>query len=244
MTQAQTTWIEIAFSVAYLLVVWALVAAMFVHRGRPTSGDREVARLARWAFMLLALGDTCHVGFRVWAYGLGGLHAAVGVAGRAVGLVGLGALATAITVTLFYVLMLKMWHARFHRPYGWLGALLLASVGVRFVLMLPDGNLWNSPVPVQPWSTVRNLPLMVLGLGVAYLILRDARRAGDRLFRWIGAWILVSYACYLPVIFFVQAIPALGMLMIPKTLAYLAIAWLIWRDLYHPPVQVPALAGV
>ncbi len=237
-------WIEIAFNVAYLVVVWALVVAMFARRDRPAAADRQVARLTRWAFLLLALGDTGHVGFRVWAYGQGGLDAAVGLAGRTVGLVGLGALATAITVTMFYVLMLMMWQARFGRPYGWFGALLLASVALRFALMLPAGNAWDSPMPVQPWSLLRNLPLMVLGLGVAYLILRDARRAGDRLFQWIGAWILVSYACYLPVILFVQAVPAIGMLMIPKTLAYLAIAWLIWRDVYHPPAPMPTAAGV
>jgi hypothetical protein len=45
-----------------------------------------------WAFALLALGDTGHVGFRVVAYALGGLEAHAG-------LVGLGALSTAYTVT-------------------------------------------------------------------------------------------------------------------------------------------------
>jgi hypothetical protein len=73
---------------------------------------------------------------------------------------------------------------------------------------------------------------MVQGLGVAYLILRDARLAHDRTFEWIGAMILVSYACYLPVILFVQQVPAIGMLMIPKTMAYVAIGFLAYLDLY------------
>ncbi|MBK8050454.1 MAG: DUF2807 domain-containing protein [Anaerolineales bacterium] len=83
--------------------------------------------------------------------------------------------------------------------------------------MVPPANEWNNIVPPQPWSLVRNLPLMLQGLGVAYLILRDARTAHDRPFVWIGVSILVSYACYLPVILFVQQAPAVGMLMIPKT---------------------------
>jgi hypothetical protein len=84
---------------------------------------------------------------------------------------------------------------------------------------------------------------MILGLGVAYLILRDATRLRDRTFRWIGVSILVSYACYLPVILFVQQAPALGMLMIPKTLAYLAIGWLAYVDLFprRKPQTAPAL---
>jgi hypothetical protein len=44
--------------------------------------------------------------------------------------------------------------------------------------------------------------------------------------------ILVSFACYTPVILFVGQAPIIGMLMIPKTLAYVAIALLAYQDLY------------
>lgn len=39
---------------------------------------------------------------------------------------------------------------------------------------------------------------------------------------WLGAMIVVSYAAYVPVILFALQVPMLGMLMIPKILAYLA----------------------
>jgi hypothetical protein len=93
-------------------------------------------------------------------------------------------------------------------------------------------------VPPQPWSLIRNAPLTLLGLGVAYLILRDARATHDTTFLWIGRMILVSYACYLPVVLFVQRMPLLGMLMIPKTLAYVAIAVIAYRGLYTQPATV------
>ena len=82
---------------------------------------------------------------------------------------------------------------------------------------------------------IRNVPLVIQGLGVAYLILRDARAAGDQVFRRAGYMILVSYGFYLPVILFVQRAPMLGMLMIPKTLAYVAIAWVAYTNLYLRP---------
>jgi hypothetical protein len=44
------------------------------------------------------------------------------------------------------------------------------------------------------------------------------------------------------VILFVQQVPMLGMLMIPKTLAYVAIAALAYRGLYTP--QSPAVEAV
>jgi hypothetical protein len=69
---------------------------------------------------------------------------------------------------------------------------------------------------------------------VAYLILRDARATRDHTFLWIGVLIPISYACYIPVIFLVQQAPPVGMLMIPKTLAYLGIGFLAYRDLYGP----------
>jgi hypothetical protein len=148
-----------------------------------------------------------------------------------------GALATAITVTFFYVVMLLIWQERFGKPLGWFGAALILVAILRLVLMLFPGNQWNNTIPPQPWSFYRNLPLVVQGLGVAYLILRDGRASGDRTFQWIGIMILVSYAFYLPVILFVQRMPAIGMLMIPKTLAYVAIAVIAYQQFFQTSSQ-------
>ncbi len=232
MSESAIVWFEVVFNVAYLIAIWGIVIAMTVQRERVAPQDRRVAALGRWAFFLLALGDTGHVGFRVWAYAAGSLESTVTVMGREVGLVGLGALATAITVTVFYVLVLMIWQARYGKPYGWFGALLFAMAGLRLLLMIPAVNQWNSVVPPQPWSIVRNLPLTIAGLGVAYLILRDALAAHDRPFVWVGGLIVLSYAMYIPVILFVQQAPMVGMLMIPKTLAYVGIAVVLWRSLY------------
>jgi hypothetical protein len=224
--------VEISFNILYLITIWGLVIAMQRKRSHVEPQNQGVASLVLWAFGLLAFGDTGHVGFRVWAYALGGLESSLQIAGQPVGLVGVGAFMTAVTVTFFYVLMLEVWRQRFNRRYGWFEYLLLGAAALRLILMLLPVNEWNSVVPPQPWSTVRNLPLMLQGLGLAYLILRDARLVGDRTFTWIGISILVSYACYMPVIFFVQQVPIVGMLMIPKTLAYVAIGFLAYFDLY------------
>ncbi|GAB4562661.1 MAG: hypothetical protein Kow0047_10930 [Anaerolineae bacterium] len=239
MSETTRMWVEVTFNIIYLIVVWGLVIAMTRRMARVAGRDRPVALLTRNAFALLALGDTGHVGFRVIAYAQGGLEATFSLFGRDIGWVGLGALATAVTVTLFYVLMLEIWRARFDQPYGWLGYVLLAAAAVRLAIMALPANEWNRAIPAQPWSLYRNIPLMIQGLGVAYLILRDAARRGDRTFLWIGVSILVSYACYTPVILWVQKVPALGMLMIPKTLAYVAIAIIAYRAWFRG--QAPRL---
>jgi len=233
MSETMRMWVEVSFNITYLIVVWGLVIAMIRRQPDLPETDKPVTRLFIWAFALLALGDTGHVGFRVLAYAMDGLGTTITLFGREVGLVGLGALSTAVTVTLFYVLLLAIWHRRFDKPYGWFGALLLVFTVARFVVMLFPQNQWNSDVPPQPWSIIRNLPLTVLGLGVAYLMLRDALANQDNTFKWIGIMILVSYAMYLPVILFVQTMPMIGMLMIPKTLAYVAIGFIAYRDLFQ-----------
>jgi hypothetical protein len=233
MNETAQMWMEISFNLLYLVVVWWLVAAMQRRLPQVADSDRKIGRYFIWAFALLALGDTGHVGFRVLAYALGGLETSLSLGSLQIGLVGLGALSTAITVTLFYVLVLFIWQERFEQPLGWFGGLLIASAGVRLVVMALPGNQWNSVVPPQPMSLVRNLFLTISGLGVAYLILRDAAKAGDRVFTWIGVSILVSYAFYIPVILFVQVAPLIGMLMIPKTLAYVAIALIAYQNLFR-----------
>ena len=84
---------------------------------------------------------------------------------------------------------------------------------------------------------------MILGLGVLYLILRDSLKTKDRLFRWVAYCIFFSYLFYTPVIFWVRQIPMLGMLMIPKTIMYLAIAFLAYKGLYPQKKLVSASAA-
>jgi hypothetical protein len=225
MSESLRAIVEIGFNVLYLIVVWTMVFLMTRRLPDVSSENYPVANHFRWAFFLLALGDTGHVGFRVLAYALGGLEANPL-------LVGLGALATAVTVTFFYLLMLDIWRVRFDQKFGWFEYLLIASVPVRLVVMALPGNDWGSTVPPAFWGPFRNIFLIVLGIGVLFLILRDAIKAKDRMFRWVAYCIFFSYLFYTPVIFMVREFPMVGMLMIPKTIMYVAIAFLAYRGLY------------
>jgi hypothetical protein len=236
MSEKMLMWIEVSFDTIYLIVVWCLVFAMFRRRSVVRPENQRVASLVLNAFALLALGDTAHVGFRVLAYAMGDMATRVSFLGTQFGLLGLGQLTTSITVTLFYVLMLAIWRSRFNKKYGPFEHVLLACAVVRLLLIALPANQWDSLVPPQPWATVRNLPLLIQGLGVAYLILRDAQANKDRTFWWIGIMILVSYACYMAVVLFVQQVPLIGMLMIPKTVAYVAVCLLAYNKLYQAAI--------
>ena len=229
---------EIIFNILYLIGIWTLVLFMLRGRDRIQPQDTRTARYFFWAFFLLAFGDTFHVGSRVIAYlSAQGLELNVNLLGRSFGLVGWSSLVTAITVTIFYLLLLLAYLARFQKRYtGWISGLFVIG-GVRLGLLLLPINDWNQVVPPQPWGTIRNIPLIVVGLAAAFYYLRSAAAEKDREFFWIGIMILLSYLFYLPVILFVQSIPALGMLMIPKTLAYVALGIFAVRALYFRELE-------
>ena len=240
MSEAARMWTETSFNIFYLIVVWWLVIVMWRRREAVAPGDRRTADLLMWAFAFLGFGDIGHVGFRVVAYALGGLDVSVNFFGKSLLLAPMGSLATAITFTIFYVLLVMVWSARYNKPYGGLGYALFALAALRLLIMTHPANGWNSTQAVQPWSVIRNLPLMMMQLGIAYLLLRDSIAARDKAFTWMGSMILVSFACYAPVIFLQQSIPLIGMLMIPKTVAYLVIAFLGFFELY----KVKAASGM
>jgi hypothetical protein len=209
--------IELIFNVSYLLVIWTLVI-LFLRQIRMTPlAEKPVLQRLIWAFGLLALGDTGHVGFRVIAYLQGGLEANSG-------LVGMGALGTAVTITFFYMILLDIWRIRYNKTLGWFEGLLLAAGIIRLVILAFPQNQWESLVPPYGWSLLRNSFLVIQGLGVMFLILRDSSIAKDTPFRLIGWMIGISYLFYAPVILWSAAVPLLGMLMIPKTCAYVAAA--------------------
>ncbi len=239
MSETARVLIETSFNLVYLVVIWWLVITMWLRRVFVAPQDLRTADLIMWAFAFLGFGDIGHVGFRVVAFALGGLDVPVTLGGRQVLLAPLGSLATAITFTIFYILMLMAWHERYHKPYGLLGYCLFALAIMRLLIMTHPDNGWQNLQAVQPWSLYRNLPLMMIQLGLAYLILREAVSARDRAFIWLAVMILVSFVCYAPVILFQQQVPQIGMLMIPKTLAYLVMAFLSFFEFY----RVKTIAG-
>lgn len=226
MSEIALQWFEIIFNVTYLCVIWYLVYRMYTGKNRVASIDQPVARHFLWAFFLLALGDTGHVGFRVLAYAMGGLA-------QNTLLVGLGSLATAVTVTLFYVFVLESWRVRFNHPRNAVWVILLLAAIVRLIVIAFPQNEWLGGKSSFAWSMYRNIPLMIQGLGIAAFILVDSLKKHDRTFKWVAYMILLSYACYMPVIFLSRQVPVIGMLMIPKTMAYMAVAFIAYYAFYQ-----------
>lgn len=138
---------------------------------------------------------------------------------------GLGLMVSSITMTVFYVVLYYLWQMIFPE-IGYpviLGYIIWITAVLRIILCLFPQNNWFHYAGNPKWGIYRNLPFIFTGLAVAYLFFLSGNTGELGLYQ-IGIAILISFACYLPVVLFSKKYPAVGMLMIPKTLAYV---WII-----------------
>ena len=224
---------EVFFNVIYISIVTVLIVKMVSRFSRVSAENKRAARFLLLAFGLLTGGDLIHLGFRIAGFALGTFDKYYVFMGMELNPVGIGALITGITFTLFYVAMLFLWRARFGKPFGITGCLLLVIAVFRLCLMLFPENQWNNSNPPQPWFAIRTFPLILQQVGTAYLMLRESKAEGDVCFSWIGIMMTVSFLFLLPIAFYIHAFPLLGMLMIPKTVTYIVMAFLGFSALYR-----------
>lgn len=228
---------ETIFNVTYLITLWALIALMAKNRSRVAPAEATLAGRFLLAFVLLAVGDTFHVGARVVTALFGPAAATVTVGGVPSSLLGLGMLATAYTMTIFYMVFAEARALRAGRRLDaafWTMEILLA---LRLILMALPGNGWELATPPYVMGLVRNLPLALAGFLMAGLFIVEGRRDGDRAWAGIGWAMIVSYGFYTPVILFAAAVPLLGLLMIPKTLAYVAMGLIAYKRYWKVGVK-------
>jgi hypothetical protein len=226
MNETVRMWTEIVFDLFYLSTTWTLVAVMTYKLPGVSREKYRLARVFLTAFFFLVLGDTGLLGSRIIAYAAGGLDYSPAFLGERIHLAGLGNLSTSITVTIFYVCFLELWRRRYDKPFTTVYYVLVAAAVVRFIVMMPPQNHWELHVAPAGWAIFRNIFLTIQGLGVAVLMWIDSRKADDRLFFAFSILIFVSYACMWPVIPLYHVMPMVGMMMIPKTIAYMAIAFM------------------
>ncbi len=232
MDETVRIWLETSFNIFYLIFISILVLAMYVRLPNVNPRNKGTALCILWAFLFLALGDLGHVGARVVAFSMGGLDAKITLLGSSIMIAPIGSIMTAWTFTLFYVCMVLMWKARFNKKFEIAAFIVFLLAIIRSILMLLPGNTWDGEQQEDFSFMIRNIPLVMMQIGTVYLIIRDAIATDDTVLKWIGGMIIISLVCYAPVVFLLTYYPLIGMLMIPKTIAYMAIALISFRSFY------------
>ena len=134
---------------------------------------------------------------------------------------GLGKWITSITMTIFYVILYYVWRQRYQiKGRNGITAAVYILAGLRIILCMMPQNEWLSTSAPLSWGIWRNIPFALLGLLIIVLFYRSAGERNDRAFRWMWLTIVLSFGFYIPVVLWADAMPMVGMLMIPKTCAY------------------------
>ncbi len=164
--------------------------------------------------VVLGLGDSFHLVPRAVALCTTGLESYTTA-------LGIGKFITSVTMTVFYVILYYVWRKRYHisdKPSLTLAVFALAAL--RIALCLFPQNGWTSANPSLFWGIYRNVPFAILGAIIIVLFYNSAKEHKDASFRFMWLTIAASFAFYIPVVLWADVDPLIGMLMIPKTCAY------------------------
>ena len=201
--------VETLFDICYLATVLTVGIRMI----RGAKGSRQF-ELFGWMAVVLGAGDSFHLVPRALALCTTGLDSFAFQ-------LGLGKWITSVTMTVFYVLLYYVWRERYevegHRS---LTVAVYALAAIRVILCMMPQNQWLTDHSQLIWGIYRNIPFALLGILVIVLFYRSAKEKGDKAFGWMWLTIVLSFGFYIPVVLWAEAIPMIGMLMIPKTCAY------------------------
>lgn len=203
--------VEIIFDLSYLLTV--LISAGLLYKTAETGS-------LRWQYALMAFilgfGDAFHLIPRIYA-----------MTDRkdrdhTVSL-GIGKFITSITMTVFYLFLWEIGKGYYGFHVDRYVSMIVYSIALlRILLCILPQNGWTHKKPSLRWGIIRNVPFFILGMAVmTYYIIGAIKNGGSLSFLWLA--ILISFACYLPVVLYSNKNPKVGMLMLPKSCAYVAI---------------------
>ncbi len=199
---------EAAFDIVYLLIALALGFVLLL-----SGGGNPARLLAGGMALILAVGDAFHLVPRL-------LVIRTGKEERLRAALGRGKQITSITMTFFYLLLWEVARLAFY-PAGGGGwqYLVYSLAALRILLCLSPQNRWQERYPPLKWGIGRNVPFFLLGIATAGFFF--AQRKAIPGLGWMWLAILLSFAFYLPVVLWSNQNPKFGMLMLPKTCAYL-----------------------
>ena len=217
---------ESTFDIVYLIFAFVM-GVMILTRRRDAIG-----RLMGCATLALGGGDAFHLIPRVLNYFVNADFTRW---------LGMGKLVTSVTMTVFYVLMYFLWLQTYEKEENKaLSAAVYTLAAVRILLCLLPQNGWLQNDSPLLWSILRNLPFVALG-GIIVVLFFQTRNE-NKLFRFVWLLVTLSFLFYLPVAIAAGFVPILGMLMLPKTVCYMVLVWLFWKNASLPQGEEAALS--
>ncbi len=249
---------SVIFNLIYLAIIWLIIIIVTVQNMKNEKTSEW--NFAYWSFFLLGFGDLFHLLSRTFVFfdslNYPGGQAAYYSLPSTIFWIGFGMMATGITVQFFYVGMYYYWRVaekrkrikinnftddEAERSFLLIDLLVISTSIVRVVLIFYPQNQYGHPSEdLNIFRIITNIPLYVIGILVIYLFLK---RSSDSIVDLPGfsavdknvakqsaVWIIVSYVCYSLTIFLSWWNPLFGLAMIPKTIAYLVVLFIFFKQ--------------
>jgi len=121
------------------------------------------------------------------------------------------------------------------REVSWVETAIVGLLAMRLVLLFFPQNNWGGSAPA--WRIYRNIPFALAGFSLAYLFLQAASTTPNPAGKWLAGtgWaVIISFACYIGTILLVDRYPMTGILMLPKTIAYVVVAVYFYKLKFQP----------
>lgn len=214
--------VETLFDTVYLFSVIFIGITMIVK----CNGNKQY-RLFGMMAVVLGAGDSFHLVPRAFALCTTGLE-------NYTAALGAGKFITSITMTIFYMILYYVWRIRYNiqGQHGITVTVCLLSA-LRIVISLFPQNQWLSAASPVSWGIYRNIPFALLGLLIIVLFYRSAKEQEDHDFKYMWLTIVLSFGFYIPVVLWADRMPMIGMLMIPKTCAYVWTVFIGYSAMIH-----------
>ena len=208
---------ETIFDVLYL--GFAITAGLIML----IKGNQPLVKKFGLMAVLLGAGDSFHLvprSYALWTAGLEANAAALGI----------GKLITSVTMTIFYLILFYIWRERYKIKDGKELTVTMWTLAVlRIALCMLPQNQWLAYRQPLLFGVLRNIPFAIIGVIIIVIFAREAKKAEDAIFRFMPLAVALSFGFYLPVVLFSGIVPIVGVLMIPKTMAYVWIIFMGWQ---------------
>lgn len=206
--------VESFFDITYLVIVISLSIRLLMQK------NNKSAVLFGSMGLILGLGDSFHLIPRVMShFTLDGFNVNVS-------LLSWGMFITSITMTIFYLLYYFFYVYQTKTKCIYRDIFVYILVIARIVLVLMPQNNWGTSANNYTFTILRNIPFMILGLA---LVIFSYKKREVKGLKYMALLISLSFLFYVPVFLWVDKVPIIGALMMPKTLAYLLIVVLGYK---------------
>lgn len=199
--------VESLFNLTYLSIVLSLGIRLLLEKSKE-------AKLFGIMAIILGVGDSFHLLPRIISH--------LSYNGFEANVFGLswGKFVTSITMTLFYVLFYDYYKSQSGDCTTAKRNIIYVLALIRIILTVLPQNNWGTASENYMFGIYRNIPFAIMGALLIYWSYKKKDKPG---LKNMSLCILLSFTFYIPVVLWADSYPIVGVLMMPKTLAYLMI---------------------